>query len=184
MSAKCEGVDREVRRNRPRSAKELAAKRKGIAKNPGTRCWRRGSHITGIKCIQQPYWANLPFVNIYRSITPDILRQLCQGVVKHLVSWIITAYGADEIDAHCCRIPPNHNIRLFLKGIMKLQCVTGKEHADMCRFILGLVIGIPLPDGVSPHPLLCAVRALLDFLYLAQYPAHTVDTLELLQDAL
>ncbi|CDO77553.1 hypothetical protein BN946_scf184912.g52 [Trametes cinnabarina] len=54
----------------------------------------------------------------------------------------------------------------------------------MCRFLLGLLIGLPLPNGMSPVRLLRAVRALLDFLYLAQYPAHTTQTLELLKEAL
>ncbi|KAI0356053.1 hypothetical protein OH77DRAFT_1503949 [Trametes cingulata] len=152
--------------------------------NQGPRAFSRACKEAGIKRIQQPYWADLPFVNIYCSITPDVLHQLCQGVVKHVVAWIIAAYGADEIDARCRRFPPNHNVRLFLKGITKLQRVTGKEHADMCRFILGLIIGIPLPEGASRVQLIRCVRALLDFLYLAQYPAHTTDTLELLRDAL
>ncbi|KAI0639898.1 hypothetical protein C8Q77DRAFT_1214290 [Trametes polyzona] len=138
----------------------------------------------GIKPIPHPFWKDLPYVNIYTSITPDILHQLYQGVVKHLLSWLTSALGPEEIDARCRRLPPNHQIRLFLKGITTLQRVTGKEHADMCRVLLGLVIGLPLPAGLSPGRLVRAVRALLDFLYLAQYPAHTSDTLHLLQDAL
>ncbi|KAJ8456588.1 hypothetical protein ONZ51_g12036 [Trametes cubensis] len=138
----------------------------------------------GIKPIVRPYWADLPFVNIYQSIVPDLLHQLYQGVIKHLLGWLRKAFGSDEIDARCRRIPPNHNIRLFLKGITKLQRVTGKEHGQMCRFLLGLIIGLPLPGGMSPARLLRAVRALLDFLYLAQYPAHTSESLELLKDAL
>ena len=54
----------------------------------------------------------------------------------------------------------------------------------MCKFLLGLIIGLPLPGGMSPVRLIRAVRALLDFLFVAQYPAHTSETLELLQDAL
>ncbi|KAH9850541.1 hypothetical protein C2E23DRAFT_869966 [Lenzites betulinus] len=150
----------------------------------GPRTFSRACREAGIKHIQDPYWVHLPFVNIYQSITPDILHQLCQGVMKHLIAWIIDAYGAEEIDAHCRRFPPNHHVRLFLKGITKLQRVTGKEHADICRFLLGLVIGIPLPPGASPSQLVRAVRALLDFLYLVQYPAHTSTTLGLLKMAL
>ncbi|KAI0653229.1 hypothetical protein C8Q70DRAFT_1059466, partial [Cubamyces menziesii] len=74
-----------------------------------------------IKPIIRPYWADLPFVNIYQSIVPDLLHQLYQGVIKHLLGWLRKAFGSDEIDACCRRIPPNHNIRLFLKGITKLQ---------------------------------------------------------------
>ena len=79
----------------------------------------------GVKPIQQPLWENLPFLNIYQSIAPNFLHNLYQGVVKHLISWIRAICGDDEIDARCCHLPPNHNIRLFMKGISHLSRVTG-----------------------------------------------------------
>ncbi|KAG2088158.1 uncharacterized protein F5147DRAFT_781078 [Suillus discolor] len=42
----------------------------------------------GIKPIVHPFWEGLPFVNIFESITPDILHQLYQGLVKHLLAWL------------------------------------------------------------------------------------------------
>ncbi|KAH9856108.1 hypothetical protein C2E23DRAFT_866199 [Lenzites betulinus] len=150
----------------------------------GPTAFSRACREAGIKPVVNPFWKDLPYVNIFRFITPDILHQLYQGLVKHLLSWLKSAYGAEELDARCRRLPPNHHIRLFLRGITTLQKVTGKEHSDMCRFLLGLIIGLPLPGGFSPVRLLRAVRGLLDFIYLAQYPAHTSDTLSLLQDAL
>jgi len=54
----------------------------------------------------------------------------------------------------------------------------------MCWILLGLVIDVPLEGGLSTAPLIRAVQALLDFLYLAQYPVHTDDTLELLESTL
>ncbi|KAI0944925.1 hypothetical protein AcV7_001596 [Taiwanofungus camphoratus] len=71
-----------------------------------------------------------------------------------------------------------------MKGITTLQKVTGKEHADICCVLLGLIIGLPLRAGQSAVRLIRAVRALLDFLYLAQYPAHTSETSKLLTDSL
>ncbi|KAM5544385.1 hypothetical protein V8D89_002045 [Ganoderma adspersum] len=94
---------------------------------------------------------DLPYINVFLSITPNILHQIHQGIVKH-------AFGVEELD-----------IQLFLKGIMTLQRVTGKEHAHMWQFLLGLIAGLPL----------CG-----DFSYLAQYPAHTSDTLQQLHSAL
>jgi hypothetical protein len=41
-----------------------------------------------------------------------------------------------------------------------------------------------LTGGLFNVRLVCAVRALLDFMYLAQYPVHTDETLSLLDDAL
>ncbi|KAF9502071.1 hypothetical protein BDN71DRAFT_1378620 [Pleurotus eryngii] len=138
----------------------------------------------GLKPIVDPFWKDLPYAHIYRSISPDILHQLLQGVVKHIISWVTEACGAAEIDARCRCMPPNHNVRLFLKGITSLSRVTGQEHDQMCRILLGLIIDLPLPDGLSNARLIRAVRAILDFLYLAQYPVHTDRTLELLEDAL
>lgn len=138
----------------------------------------------GMKPVVDPFWKNLPYVHIYRSITPDVLHQLYQGILKHLIQWVIQACGAAEIDARCRRMPPNHNVRLFLKGISTLSRVSGHEHDQMCRILLGLVLDVPLSGAISNARLLCAVRALLDFLYLAQYPVHTDETLELLDEAL
>jgi hypothetical protein len=138
----------------------------------------------GIKPIVDPFWKDLPYVHIYRSITPDILHQLYQGILKHLIGWVTQMFGPLEIDARCRRLPPNHNIRHFIKGITSLSRVTGQEHDQMSRILLGLVIDAPLPDGLSNVRLIRAVRALLDFIYLAQYPVHSDESLLLLEDAL
>lgn len=138
----------------------------------------------GIKPIVRPFWQKLPYADIYLSITPDILHQLYQGVMKHLVAWVVAAFGEKEIDARCQCLPLNHNIHNFSKGITSLSHLTGKEHANMCRILLGLVVDLKLPGNRSPLPLIRAVRALLDFLYLAQYPLHTSETLRLLRKSL
>jgi len=138
----------------------------------------------GIKPIVEPFWKDLPYVHIYRSITPDILHQLYQGIIKHLISWVTKALGPLEVDAQCCRMPPNHNIRHFIKGITSLSRVTGQEHDQMSRILMGLVLNAPLLGGLSNARLVRAVRALLDFLYLAQYLVHTDETLQLLEDSL
>ncbi|KAJ3816273.1 hypothetical protein F5880DRAFT_332230, partial [Lentinula raphanica] len=138
----------------------------------------------GIKPIFEPYWEKLPYSNIYLAITPDILHQLYQGVFKHMKNWIIEVYGAHEIDARCRRLPPNHNIRVFTKGISTLQRVSGAEHAQMTHLFIGLVIEAPLPGGLSNVRLLRCLRGLLDFLFLAQYPVHSTTSLCALSEAL
>ena len=138
----------------------------------------------GIKPIVNPFWESLPYSDIYLSLTPDILHQLHQGVMKHLMTWVTTAFNKNDLDSRCRCLPPNFSIRSFTKGITSLSRLTGKEHADMCRIILGLIIDMNLPDGTSPIPLIRSTRALLDFLYLAQYPVHTSETLELLHQSL
>ena len=137
-----------------------------------------------MKPVPQPFWMGLPHVNIFQSITPDTLHQLYQGVFKTLKSWVFEACNKDEIDERCRRLPPNHNIRLFMRGISSLSRVTGQEHDQMCRFFLGLLVDIRLPDHIPNFRLIRCARAMLEFLYLAQYSVHTGSTLRLLTDAL
>jgi hypothetical protein len=140
--------------------------------------------LAGIKPIVHPFWRKLPLLHIFRSICPDILHQFYQGVIKHITTWIKSAYGPLELDARCCRLPPNHNIHLFMKGITTLSRISGQEHSQICCILLGLIVDLRLPGNQSPIRLVRAVRAMLDALYLAQYPMHSDDTLALLENAL
>ncbi|KAI0072632.1 hypothetical protein K474DRAFT_1726506 [Panus rudis PR-1116 ss-1] len=131
-----------------------------------------------IKPIYRPFWDDLPLADIFLSITPDVLHQLYQGVLKHLVAWVKSAYSPAELDARCRVLPPNHHVRAFFKGITSLTKLTGREHADIAHILLGLVANLPLPNNLSPLRIVTSVRALLDFLYLAQYPIHNKTTLD------
>jgi hypothetical protein len=106
--------------------------------------------------------------------------------MKHLIKWISStlAFGPVEVNARCRILPPNHHTTLFPKGITFLSRVTGKEHKAICSILLGLVVGLSLPDGQAPSRILGAVRALLDFLFLAQLPSHTTGTLQRLEESL
>ncbi|THU89471.1 hypothetical protein K435DRAFT_802719 [Dendrothele bispora CBS 962.96] len=151
----------------------------------GAAAFVKACREAGIKPVFEPFWANLPYSNIYLTITPDVLHQLYQGVFKHLKTWVIEAHhGAHEIDARCRWLPPNHNICIFMKGISSLSRVSGHEHGQMSHFLLGLIVDTPLPGGMSSVCLVRCLRGLLDFLFLAQYPVHSTTTLELMSSAL
>ena len=141
---------------------------------------------TGIKPVFHPFWETLPLANIYISITPDILHQLLQGVMKHLIAWLSDplVFGRQAIDTRCRFIPPNHQIVLCPRGITSLTHVSGKEHKNMCRFLLGLIVNLRLTGGSDSARILKAVRSLLDFLYLAQLPSQTTDTITRLEESL
>jgi len=150
----------------------------------GPAAYDKNCKATGIKPVLHPFWEKLKGTNIFESITSDVLHQLYQGVIKHLINWIKSIFGASEINAWCRQPPPNHNLRYFSKGITSLSRVTGKEHSDICRILLGLIIGMKLPGNRSPARLLHAVHSILDFLYLSQLPTHTTETLKNLRNAL
>ncbi|KAF8256711.1 hypothetical protein EI94DRAFT_1640016, partial [Lactarius quietus] len=141
-------------------------------------------HKADLKPVFHPLWEALPLIDIFISITPDILHQMLQGIMKHLIAWVSSTFGATIIDVRCKSLPPNHHITTFAKGISILSRVTGLEQKQMCKILLGLLIDLSLPSGESPARIIKCMRALLDFLYLAQLPSHTSETLIKLEDAL
>jgi Plavaka transposase len=146
--------------------------------------FHRACRDAEMKPIYHPFWETLPLADVFLSITPDILHQMFQGMVKHIVSWLIGIFGAAVIDTRCRAIPPNHNVMPFPKGITSFSRVSGHEHKKMCSILLGLVVDLPVPGGQDSTRVIRAVRALMDFLYLAQYGSHTSDTISELQDCL
>jgi hypothetical protein len=111
---------------------------------------------------------------------------MLQGVMKYIIKWLfsLTIFGSLDIDAWCRCLPPNHSIMLFQKGITMLSLITGKEHKNICHILLRLIVDLSLPGGWASSRIIKAVCTLLNFLYLAQFPSHTTDTLHHLQDSL
>jgi len=131
-----------------------------------------------MKPVGHPFWEKLPLTDVFLLITPDILYQMLQGMVKHLVEWLIKIFGLAEIDTQCHAMPPNHNIMLFAKGISNLSWVSGYEHKKMCSILLRLIVNLPVPGSHNSSHIIKATHSLLDFLYIAQYPCYTSDVLD------
>ena len=142
--------------------------------------------INGIKPVYHPFWESLPYLDIYTSITPDILHQLLQGVMKHFIAWVSdnSIFGWQRINVRCRLMPPNHQTVLFPRGISSFSCVSDKEHKNICRVLLGLIVDHQLADGSSSVWVLKAVCSLLNFLYLAQLPSQSTDTISRLEQSL
>jgi len=51
-----------------------------------------------LKPVVHPFWATLPLADIFISITPDILHQMLQGVMKHLIGWLTNIFGPSAIN--------------------------------------------------------------------------------------
>ncbi|KAA1480068.1 hypothetical protein DENSPDRAFT_789890, partial [Dentipellis sp. KUC8613] len=128
--------------------------------------------------VEEPFWAGFPHTDIYRSLTPDVLHQLYQGVFKHLLEWCSKMLSKEELDERLRRLPPAYGVRHFRNGFSALSQVSGKERKQMAGVLLGCLV------GAIPQSALVAVRSLLDFIYIAQYATHDDATLQYLETAL
>ena len=126
----------------------------------------------------EPFWAGFPYVDIHRCISPDVLHQLYQGVLKHLITWVQELMGDDELDSRIRSLPPAFGVRHFSGGISALTQVSGVERKHIARILLAVLIGKIDPRGII------ACRSILHFIHLAQYPSHDEETLGCMQEEL
>ena len=61
--------------------------------------FHRACQNAGLKPVHHPFWETLLLADIFLSIMPDILHQLLQGMMKHLIRWLIRVFGPGEVYA-------------------------------------------------------------------------------------
>lgn len=96
--------------------------------------------------LQNALW-ELPYTNIYSTITPDMLHQVKKGVWEHLVNLTIEiikrTYDSRtanqlilELDLRVGLVPRYSGLRNFSKGISSLSQITGAEYQQIMRVCL------------------------------------------------
>jgi hypothetical protein len=95
-------------------------------------------------------------------LTPEPLHHWHKQFWDHDVKWSVRAVGADEFDFRFTTIQPVIGFKYFKDGVSTLKQVTGRAHRDIERFIICVIA------GKAPPSFVIAIRALMDFRYIAQ----------------
>ncbi|KAI5984418.1 hypothetical protein EDD15DRAFT_2177214 [Pisolithus albus] len=128
--------------------------------------------------VVEPFWKLWLLSDPSDFITPEVLHHFHRMFWDHDVKWCIAATGAVELDFRFSIIQTLVGYRAFNEGISKLKQVTGRDHRAIQRYIIAAVA------GSVPRKFLMAIRALLDFRYLAQAPSFTMRSIDRVASAL
>ena len=92
--------------------------------------------------LVKPFWADLPYTDIFQCFTPDIHHQLYKGIFKdHFVVWCTEAVdgGSDEVDHRFKSMMKHVSLHHFNKGIPLVSQWTGNEYKNMEKIFLGVI---------------------------------------------
>ncbi|EMD34567.1 hypothetical protein CERSUDRAFT_67025 [Gelatoporia subvermispora B] len=143
----------------------------------------------GIVAKIVPFTNDFPRADIHELIASDILHQLIKGTFKdHLVTWVEEYLNlkhgkvrANEILANIDRriscAPHFSNLRRFPEG-RRFKQWTGNDSKALMK------VWLPAIVGKVPVKMVKAIRAFLDFCYIARREVFTDTTLADLDDAL
>ncbi|KAG2116986.1 uncharacterized protein F5147DRAFT_742855 [Suillus discolor] len=136
-----------------------------------------------------PFTNYFPRADIHELLSPDILHQLIKGAFKdHLVSWVHDYIEAqyteanankilDDIDRRIALAPAFAGLRQFPEGRGFKQW-TGDDSKALMK------VYIPAIEGHVPKEMVQALRALLDFIYIARRNIISSNSLDAMDDAL
>ncbi|KAI5988816.1 hypothetical protein EDD15DRAFT_2172157 [Pisolithus albus] len=117
--------------------------------------------------VSHPFWRDWLYADPSQFLTPEALHHWHRQFWDHDMQWCKHALGAGELDFRFSVLPPIASFRHFNQGVTKLKQVGGRTQRDAQRYIVVVIAGFPQVDVVI------AVRALMEFRYLAQAPAIT-----------
>ncbi|KAG1755735.1 hypothetical protein EDB19DRAFT_1823246 [Suillus lakei] len=128
--------------------------------------------------VHMPYWRDWTYACPSVFLAGEILHTGHKFFFDHPLNWVKETVGNQELDARFTVQHKRVGTRHFAKGVTHVKQMTGCEHRDIQRTIIASIA------GAAPPRFIHAICALVDFIYLAQNPVHSRDSLESMAEAL
>ncbi|KAG1722536.1 uncharacterized protein EDB91DRAFT_1240205 [Suillus paluster] len=132
-------------------------------------------HLSG---VHMPFWRDWLFTCPSVFLAGEVLHTCHKFFADHLLKWIKETLGKPELDARFINQHKRVGTHHFTKGITHVNQMTGCEHRDIqCTIVASIA-------GAAPPRFIRAIRAFVDFIYLAQNLVHSPESLQLMVKAL
>ncbi|KAK7023105.1 hypothetical protein R3P38DRAFT_3317338 [Favolaschia claudopus] len=141
--------------------------------------YQKASKELRLSGVHLPFWRDWSLsTNPSRFLTMEPLHTLHKGFFDHDFQWGRKIVGDEEIDFRLSIIQPRIGFRHFKEGVTQLKQLGGREHRELERCFIAVIA------DAAPAPVIRALRALIDFRFLAQAPEMDQVTLTRLTDSL
>ncbi|KAG2085487.1 hypothetical protein BD769DRAFT_1632797 [Suillus cothurnatus] len=128
--------------------------------------------------VHMPYWHDWMYACPSVFLTGEILHTGHKFFFDHPLNWVKETVGNNKLDA-CFTVQHKRvGTRHFANGVTHVKQMTGREHRDIQRTIVASIA------GAAPPRFIRAICALVDFIYLAQNPVHSPNSLNSMARAL
>jgi hypothetical protein len=128
--------------------------------------------------VYEPFWRDWGSAEPSIFLTPEALHQWHKFFYDHCLKWVINIMTGEELDFRLSVLQPRVGVKHWKNGVSKLKQCTGREHRDLETQL------VTTAAGAVPHQVLCAIRAMIDFIFQAQNLSHCNETLHALSEAL
>lgn len=135
----------------------------------------------GLCGVERPFWIDLEAefgIDLCHVLCSDLLHGCHKFWNDHIVKWTANVIGKAELDARIRSQPHQSGFRSFPTGISRISQWTCRQTRDLQKIFLPATIGAPSQTPNLSNRMVCANRAALDYIQIAQYPCHTDQTLD------
>lgn len=132
----------------------------------------------GLRGVEEPFWKSTVHetVDICRVLSGDLLHTYHKCFSDHIVTWTANILNTEEVPELDVRLRlqiTRPGFRHFGNGKSSISQWTQGNTRDLKKEFIGVISGAP----AAMLKLIQAVRAHLDYIYLATYTCHTSKTL-------
>ena len=130
--------------------------------------------------VHLPFWRNWMFGDPEYFLNGEILHSGHKFFFDHVLGWCKVVAGSSVLDTRFSSLHQHVSFRHFSSGVSRPLQMTRRDHRDIQRTIVPILDGA----GTVTDGFICAIRALVEFIYHAQDPVHTDSSIAAMEQAL
>jgi len=131
-----------------------------------------------LNSVHIPFWKDWGNADLSVFLIPDALHRWHKFFFNHPLKWVINTMGGAELDYHLSILQPCTGVHARPSGVLKLKQCTGREHHELQKLLIALAAG-----AVTVN-VLCALQALVEFIFQVQSLLLYDKTIHTLKQAL